>query len=101
MKYAWVDNGHGRQRYVRIDREQPQARSHLPVPGFITDTMDETEHPCDGKVYTSKSTFRKITRQNGCIEVGNDPQRFKKPPQRGPDKKAIERAIDRALTKAS
>jgi len=97
MKYAWVDNGNGRQTYRRVDRDPPQARSSLPVPHFIPDTMDATEHPCDGKFYTSKSQFRKITRQNGCIEVGNDPQRFKKPPQRGPDKKAIERAIDRAL----
>jgi hypothetical protein len=98
MRYAWVDNGHGRQTYRRIDREAPQARSGLPVPHFISDTMDETEHPCDGKHYTSKSTFRKITRQNGCIEVGNDPQRFRTP-QRKSDEAGLDRAIDKAISR--
>lgn len=98
MKYAWVDNGNGRQTYRRIDRDAPQARSGLPVPHFITDTMDEVEHPCDGKHYTSKSEFRKVTRQNGCVEVGNDAQRLK-PPKRERDTKGLDQAIDRAVAR--
>jgi hypothetical protein len=98
MRYAWVDNGHGRQTYRRIDKEAPQSRSHLPVPGIISDTMDEVEHPCDGKHYSSKSAFRRVTRANGCIEVGNDAQRFKSP-KRGTDDKGIELAVDKAIAR--
>lgn len=98
MKYAWIDNGHGRQTYRRIDREAPRARSRLAVPGVISDVMDETEHPCDGRHYTSKSAFRRVTRANGCIEVGNDPQRAK-PRMRRSDDKGIEQAIDKAFAR--
>lgn len=38
----------------------------------IGDEMPATEHPIDGRVYESKSAFRRVTRANGCIEVGND-----------------------------
>lgn len=36
------------------------------------DTMPPTEHPCDGKLYDSKSVFRRVTRSFGCEERGND-----------------------------
>ena len=37
-----------------------------------TDTMDALTHPCDGKVYDSKSEFRRVTKAHGCVEVGNE-----------------------------
>lgn len=79
--------------------EIPVARSDLPCPLIISDSMDETEHPCDGKVYTSKSTFRRVTKANGCIEVGNDAQRFRIPKKPTADKAGIDRAIERALSR--
>ena len=36
------------------------------------DTMEPTVHPMDGKVYDSKSQFRRTTFVYGCREVGND-----------------------------
>ena len=44
------------------------------VPGLyvIPDTMPDTRHMADGKFYNSKSKFRKVTRDHGCVEVGNE-----------------------------
>jgi hypothetical protein len=44
-----------------------------PLPMVITDSMDATWHPANGQYYESKSTFRKVTRQHGCREVGDAP----------------------------
>ena len=98
MTYAWVDVGEGRQVYRRIEQERGK-RSDLPVPMIIGDHMDAAEHPCDGKLYESKSAFRRVTKANGCVEVGNDPQRLKKfaPPK--PDRKAIRAAIKQAANR--
>lgn len=38
----------------------------------IDDTMPETWHPCTGELINSKSRFRQITKQHGCIEYGNE-----------------------------
>lgn len=45
------------------------------APMVISDAMDDTWHPANGKTYSSKSAFRDATRQNGCREVGNDVSR--------------------------
>lgn len=96
MKYGWVANDRGGQTWRRLDREPPRARSSLPVPYIASDVMDETEHPCDGKHYTSKAQFRAVTRANGCIEVGNDPQRFRPTEKPKPDRKSIRSSLERA-----
>lgn len=36
------------------------------------DTCDAQQHPITGKVYESKSAFRRDTEAAGCHEVGND-----------------------------
>lgn len=38
----------------------------------ISDEMPETRHMADSRWYTSKSKFRRATRDAGCVEVGND-----------------------------
>lgn len=38
----------------------------------ISDTMDGATHPCTGKMMDSKSAFRRVTREHGCVEVGNE-----------------------------
>lgn len=38
----------------------------------ISDTMGLTWHPATGKHLDSKSAFRRMTRDSGCREVGND-----------------------------
>lgn len=61
--------------------------------------MDPVEH-VDGSWHTSKSGFRRVTKERGLTEMGNDPGRFKKP--KAPDRdKAIDAAIDKAIARAS
>lgn len=38
---------------------------------YISDTMSDTWHPCDGNHYSSKKKFRETTRAHGGIEVGD------------------------------
>lgn len=52
------------------------------APMVISDIMSETRHMADGKVYTSKSEFRKATKANGCVEVGNETATLNKPRKR-------------------
>lgn len=59
-------------------RTTEPARSDLPRPYVISDTMEPTEH-VDGKFYTSKAAFRAVGRAHGLVEIGNERQ---KPKQR-------------------
>lgn len=71
----------------------PPERSGLPCPYVISDCMPETEH-VDGNFYTSKRAFRRVTREQGCIEIGNE--KLPPPKERKPDRKAIREALRRA-----
>lgn len=74
------------------------ARSGLPFPMVITDSMPPTEH-VDGKFYTSKRAFRQVTRERGYIEVGNEKQ---KPfVRKDPDRSSIKESIQRAKARVS
>lgn len=56
----------------RIDKPARRpARSDLPLPYVISDTMDPVEQ-VDGKFYTSKRQFRAVGKSLGLIEVGNE-----------------------------
>lgn len=88
-----------RQTYVYRDGKMVLKSEAAPLhsgPAFhyISDHMDALPHPCDGKIYDSKSQFRKVTRANGCFEVGNE----KIPPRRAPERPRaapfIKQAID-------
>ncbi len=59
---------------------QPAKRSHLPMPYFVRDEIPPTPHPCTGQVMTSLSEFRKVTKANGCVEVGNESLPAYRPP---------------------
>lgn len=57
---------------------------------YNSDGMDSTRNMCDGKYYDSKSKFRKITKQYGCIEVGNETEyMMKKAQQKIPTKDQV------------
>ena len=64
----------------------------------ITDSIDATWHPCDGKMYESKSQFRRTTKANGCIEYGNeDPRKHIKRDRNPKDvKESVIRAYEQA-----
>lgn len=55
---------------VKRPPRQP-ARSNLPLPNVISDTMEPTEQ-VDGKFYTSKRQFRAVGRAHGLTEVGTE-----------------------------
>ena len=82
----------------RVDRRSiPVARSSLPCPSVISDSMDATEQ-VDGKFYTSKSQFRAVGRSLGLIEVGNEKP---KPLVRSTDQRAVKDARRKALRTAA
>lgn len=93
MAYAWFDVGDGRMVYRRV-REPVQARSLLPAPMVVSDSMDPTEHPHDGMQYDSKSAFRRVTRQNGYVEVGTE--KLEPFQRKSPNRKGIREALQKA-----
>jgi hypothetical protein len=82
----------------RVDRRSiPVARSSLPCPSVISDTMDPVEQ-VDGRFYTSKRQFRAVGRSLGLIEVGNEKP---KPLVRSTDQRAVKDARRKALRTAT
>jgi hypothetical protein len=84
----------GRWRFVGL--EMPPARSDLPMPYVISDTMPPTEQ-VDGKFYESKSAFRAVGRSLGLIEVGNEKP---KPVVRSTEQPAVKRARRESVQRA-
>jgi len=89
-----VEIAPNRWRFVR--EQMPVARSSLPMPMVISDTMPPTEQ-VDGKFYESKSAFRRVGRALGLTEVGNEKP---KPKVRSTDKPEVKRARQEALRRA-
>jgi len=82
----------------RVDRRSiPVARSSLPCPSVISDTMPPTEQ-VDGKFYESKRQFRAVGRSLGLIEVGNEKP---KPKLRSTDQRGVKDARRKALRTAA
>lgn len=73
--------------------------SDLPCPMVMGDTMEPTQHMCDGQTYTSKSRFRAVTKAHGCIEVGNDPARFRRPKRQKTSRQQIKDTVERATAR--
>ena len=79
------------------------ARSDMPTPMVISDTMDPTKSMADGKVYTSKSGIRATYKPSGnpngysYAEVGND---YEGKPLSRPDPKPDVSGIDDSILKA-
>ena len=49
------------------------------APFVISDTMDPLKHHATGAIIDSKSKFRANTKASGCVELGNEPVRSRKP----------------------
>ncbi len=77
-----------------LPQSKPRERAQNVAPYVISDTMDGTWHPATGQVLDSKSKFRRITRELGLTEVGNERMMPREPStvsRPGPD---IKRAIE-------
>lgn len=90
-------------REITLERKDrtPPARSSLPVPMIISDSMPDAEH-VDGKFYSSKSAYRAVTKARGLVEVGNDSGRFRRPDKAALAKqreKGIDVSIERAIAR--
>lgn len=48
-------------------------------PAVISDVMPHTLHHADGRHYDSKAKYREVTRAHGCVEVGNERLKPRKP----------------------
>lgn len=78
----------------------PQGASDaLPVPSFISDTMEPVQSMLDGKYYSSKSALRATYKAAGVVEVGNDPARLRPRKKPKPDRKAIRTSIEKATAR--
>jgi hypothetical protein len=58
------------QKMVDVEEYRPRSRDSFH--SVIEDTMEPAIHPCTGEMIDSKRKFRKITREHGCEEVGNE-----------------------------
>lgn len=99
-EYAWYILSDGREVYRRVEQYCEPKRSDLPTPMFIRDDMPETEHPCTGQAYNSKSSFRAVTKAHGCVEIGNDSSRFNVPDRKAPDRQGIRNSLQKAAAQA-
>lgn len=89
----------GPNRWTNRPPEITVARSVLPMPHVISDTMPPTEQ-VDGKFYTSKRQFRAVGRALGLIEVGNEkPKPRVRPSERRETKAERKQAIKTAIEK--
>lgn len=65
-------------KYIRYDGQWVPADAFQRVPSrfpaIIRDGMEPLRNMADGKLYDSKSEFRRTTRAHGLIEVGNEQQ---------------------------
>lgn len=73
------------------------ARSDLSAPMIQTDGMDLLLHPATGLRTDSKAAFRKMTRDSGCIEVGDEAPTTPKTPDFKVSKKDRVEAIKAAV----
>lgn len=78
-----------------------KARSHLPGPMIITDTMEPVRSMLDGRMYDSKARLRATYRSAGVTEVGND-VKFDPPPKPRTrvNRKEVEAAVGKAFSRA-
>lgn len=73
--YVFRQDASGKYQAIEVSA---LAASESRAPGIICDSMQALEHPCDGRVYDSKSAFRRVTKAFGMEEKGND-GRYQKP----------------------
>lgn len=81
----------------RVQRDRISApRSDLPMPHIISDIMEPTEF-VDGRLYTSKSSLRRVGKDLGLTEVGD--QKLK-PRQRASSDRRFKEARRQSIKKA-
>lgn len=70
-------------------------------PTVIQDTIEDTKHPIDRKIYNSKSAYEAVTRRHGCVEIGPDGCKAMVENWKGPGDVNVKGAIEKAFYKLS
>jgi len=78
------------------DRGPPAARSALPRPMIISDTLADVVNPINGKPYDSKSAYYRDVKAAGCTIMGNDTIEAKDHDE-GPPLAEIERDVAQTI----
>lgn len=55
---------------IEMNTSGQGTRSDL-APSIHQDSMDPLRHPCNGKLYDSRSQYDRVTRAHGCMEGGD------------------------------
>jgi|SRR5262249_42439263 len=71
------------------------ARPREDAPFVISDCIDGTWHPANGKTYDSKSNFRRATKSHGMVEVGTENQSDRRDFGSGDVKRDIYEAVQK------
>lgn len=85
---------------------QQVARSDLPAPMLINDSMEPTQSMVDGKFYTSKAQLRSTYKPSGnkegrsYVEMGNDPLVTAPPKKPKTDRQGIKASVRKAFSQA-
>lgn len=66
-KFYWC-----KQRHTFVPAEEFNRQVGA-GPIVMNDTMDAIRSEADGRMYDSKSSYRRALRAAGCVEVGNEP----------------------------
>ena len=91
----WPDNCRPEYNY---------AKSDLPAPAIITDTLpggvNGLYHHAERAKTDSKSEYRRWTRKNGCVELGNDRPDMQKREEVQLARDVVESAVNESLHQA-
>lgn len=100
----WLDEDE--YAFRKAMNSQQSARSDLPAPMLINDTMEPTQSMVDGQYYTSKSQLRSTYKPSGnkegkrYVEMGTDPSITKPYKRPKPDRESIKASVRTAFSKA-
>jgi hypothetical protein len=95
IRGTWVWDRRTRKLVPKhLYRDIPVARSDLPCPMIISDSLDYVQNPVNGRVYTSKSAYNKAVRAAGCEIVGNEKVSASPRPQLDDPVNDIKQAIE-------
>ena len=94
MRYLYRPNHPKADKFGMVEWSLGIGPLH-PAVYVISDTMDMVKHHGSGRMFDSKSNFRKETKACGMVEVGNEPIKQRKQIRldKGQRRDAIRKAI--------
>lgn len=101
IRGTWVwDRQNQKLVEKRLYRELPVARSDLPSPMIISDTMESLVNPANGRRYDSKRAYEKAVKAAGCEILGNEKPSASPRPEMDDPVNEIKQAIEQVAARA-